>query len=332
MAHQIYDGRMMYAGETPWHGLGTALPANVTWAEAKELVGFYEAIERPLFVPGRGEELPDVKALVAGDDGRYLATVGIDYGVVQFDQLAEAVMQACQGEAVFHTAGLLGDRGERGFLTGELKRGAIKVDRDESPLRPYFMAHTGHTGMHAASLVNCTTRPVCANTVGAALSERGGFRATIRHTSNADQAVKAAGLAFAKMVKGFEKFGELANLMARTNFSDLQFSRVLDDVAPMPNLEVAGKRAVENAESKRGRLTALNQGAMKGASGITGTAWGAFQAVTEYADHHAPRMLTADSGARLNSIVFGSAADFKKEALASILNIAGVKAGALASL
>ena len=55
MAHEIET--MMYAGDIPWHGLGRAVPRNVTWEQALELGGLAWDVE--------------LRALLAG--GRYIA-------------------------------------------------------------------------------------------------------------------------------------------------------------------------------------------------------------------------------------------------------------------
>jgi phage/plasmid-like protein (TIGR03299 family) len=119
MAHDIHQ--MVYAGATPWHGLGTPLPANGTWEEIREAAGFYTATEKPIFLDGSPTPIPDRKALVRADTGDYLATVGSTYEVVQFEELARAgVIAAGDVKAIWHTAGTLGEVGARGWLLAEL--------------------------------------------------------------------------------------------------------------------------------------------------------------------------------------------------------------------
>jgi hypothetical protein len=61
-------------------------------------------------------------------------------------------------------------------------------------------------------------------------------------------------------------------------------------------------------------------------SGIRGTAWAAFQAFTEFADHHRP--LRGGDGqpaaARLESIWLGGAADLKRRALVAVADEARI--------
>lgn len=70
MAHNITDDKaMVYAGATPWHGLGTKLPRNGKWEEIVDAAGFYTATEAPLFanVNGSATLIPDRKAIVRAD-------------------------------------------------------------------------------------------------------------------------------------------------------------------------------------------------------------------------------------------------------------------------
>ncbi len=146
MAQDIFqDRRMFFTGETPWHNLGVKLPANATWEQARDAAGFYNVLERPVFAAGIPTPLPDVKALVADDDGRYLATVGGDYGVVQFSDMAKAVIEAAGGaQAIFHTGGLLGAVGATGWLLGELP---TRVTMGE----PLSRCPTARRGLSAAT-------------------------------------------------------------------------------------------------------------------------------------------------------------------------------------
>ncbi len=121
MAHEI--NRMVYAGEVPWHGLGVQLPKNGSYDEIAEV--FYEAGERDLLVAGTNQVVPDRKALVRNDTEQYLATVGRDYALLQFRELAATLVEAAGGVgALFHTAGILGPTGAKGWLLARKIHGA----------------------------------------------------------------------------------------------------------------------------------------------------------------------------------------------------------------
>lgn len=312
---------MMYVGERPWHGLGKELPMNATWEEAKEVVGFYTAEKRPVFAAGVQGAIPGKVALVRTDTNQALAVVTPRYGIVQFDDLAKSIMEACGKEAVFHTAGLLGDLGERGWLLGEIP-GEIRVKGDESPIRKYFLGVGAHNGMDAAQLVNCATRVVCANTVAAALSETENHRWTIRHTLNASQRLADATKAFKNLCQGYEVFGQVANLMAATKMTDEQTVKVLDTILPIPDDgEVHPKTRNQRDEVMRLSLVGTGIGAS-----LRGTAWGFYQGVTEWADHK--RNATKSLADKMESVWLGSSAAIKQSAFTSILNVTGIQQAA----
>jgi phage/plasmid-like protein (TIGR03299 family) len=340
MSHDI--NKMVFAGETPWHKLGTKLPANGRYEDIRTAAGFYTAVERPLFAAGDVEPNPDMKAIYREDNGRYLATVGKGYEVIQFDTLAEAgVIGARDVQAIWHTAGTLGERGARGWMLAELPGEAvIRVQGDPSEIRPYFLLTTAHDGSSAAVLANVATRVVCQNTLGIALGERGGARWTIRHTKNADLRVKAAAAAFRTMTARMEKFGELANAMAKIRLSDDDFRAIVAAAVP---IEDDGERhpILERQRTEIHNLRTTFKGA---APQIVGTAWGDFQAVTQWADWEKPvralgdgagTMLQREIGARMNAATLGDGALLKSRALEVIasrarLDLSKVAAVALA--
>jgi phage/plasmid-like protein (TIGR03299 family) len=324
MAHDLYlNSAMAFAGALPWHGLGTALPRNATWETIKAILPFYDVVERQIYAAGIPSAIPDRKALIASNDGRYLATVGADYGVVQFSQLAEIVMRAAGKEAVFHTAGLLGDNGARGWLLGELPN-PIKVQGDSSEIRKFFLATTAHDGTSAVHLRNVATRVVCANTLGSALGEKGAGW-SIRHTSGAPMRVEAAGSAFKAMIVGMENFGQLANRMSAVKLSSEQRAKIVADTFPMA--EDATDRVKAKAQDARECVLRLAEQGTGVDSGIRGTAWAMFQGVTEWADHIRPiRGLKAlpSITQTFESQLWGAAVDIKRLGLDAIRSVASI--------
>jgi phage/plasmid-like protein (TIGR03299 family) len=290
MAHDIFqDRRMFYSGETPWHGLGEKLPANAQWADVAPM--FPRVDERPLIMPG-GIVAPDVKALVSSDDGRYLSTVGADYFVVQAESVAGAILQAAsENGAIFHTGGLLGERGARGWLLGELPEAAFTVEGDNSPIRAYFLGLWGHDGRTPVRLKNVSTRTVCANTVAIALGEKGSaFDVSVRHTSGAEVKVEDAGRSFAKLISSGRKLEEFANASAQVRMTRDDVMSALDLL--MPKDEEASPLQVERRDAAQGKIVTL-LGSPTVAPAIRGTAWGLMQAMSEFSEHFTARMTDA---------------------------------------
>lgn len=319
MAHQIKQ--MMYVGIEPWHGLGTKLPRNGTWEEIVEAAGFFNVLESAVYVPGQLDPISDVKALVRADTGASLAVVGARYEVVQAAEVAKTLVEAAGGvRAVFHTAGVLGPSGSRFWLLAELPE-PLRVKGDSSPIRKYLLGSSAHDGCSPIILQNVATRVVCANTLGSALREKTKARWTIRHTRSAPDRLREAARGFRELVRGYEQFGQLANVLAATRFTDGQLLAAANKVMPVPQDD----RDHQRIEAGRAKVIQLFEGGA-GMNGIRGTAWAAFQSFSEFADHHR-RLRGADgdpAAARLESIWFGGAAELKRRALAAVTDEARI--------
>lgn len=325
MSHQIK--KMVFTGEVPWHGLGVQLPANASYEEIVEAAGFYTAEERELRVSEPQQPVPDKKALIRGDTGEYLAVVGRAYVVLQFSEIARTLVQAAGGvKAVFHTAGTLGPVGARGWLLGELPN-PIAVKGDPSPIRKYLLGSGGHDGSTAVVLKNVATRVVCANTLGVALGEKMGAEWRIHHTANAKTRLEEAGRAFKELARSYDLFGDLANEMAKTRFSDRQMLATVDELMPVPRDD----REHTGLLKERDRVLSLFEVGIGLESAIRGTAWAAFQAWTEYLDHHRQQRVTKGQNpqlVRLESVWMGSSATKKQAALTAISAEAGIQLAA----
>lgn len=278
-------------------------------------------------MPPNPTPVPDRKGLVRGDTGAYLAVVGKAYQVVQFSDVARTLVEAAgKVRCIFTTAGTLGRAGIRGWLLGELPN-LIKVRGDPSPIRKYVLGSAGHDGITAVVIKNVATRVVCANTLGVALGEHGGASWRIAHTANAHQRLEEAARAFSKLAVSYERFAELANLLAATPFTDDEMKATVEEVMPVPQDDRDHSRLL----AEREKLIGLFENAV-GIERLRGTAWASFQAWSEFADHH---RAIRDTGrddprrARFQSIWMGRAASIKQAALGAIAARAGIQLAGL---
>ncbi len=336
MAHDIFqDRRMFFVGATPWHQLGKALPQNATWGEAVQAAGFSQTLERPLFAAGVPVAIPDQKALIAADDGRYLATVGADYGVIQDSTAAQSIIGALGHDAPFQTGGLLGDRGQKRWLLGELAGEPIRV-KGNDVIRQYLLAYWGHDGRTAYTLANCATRVVCANTVAAAMGEQGGFRVSIRHTSKAESYVQSAGEAFKALRLSYVRLGQWANAAADRRLSTSEVQRVLEIAHPIAG--VVANHMDDRAAAKLKRVDAIHEKILTiyenhEIPSTRGTAWAMFNAVQGFAEHFAPtraklQLEAINPSTRAAMIAdrsfFGGGASGGEMALAAVIKATGL--------
>ncbi len=84
MAHDLAtttEGKtaMMYAGETPWHGLGTKLDEPASSEEAIDAAGLNYRVDLKPIYTGDGTLIPQRKAVVRDDSHEVLGVVGNSY-------------------------------------------------------------------------------------------------------------------------------------------------------------------------------------------------------------------------------------------------------------
>ena len=321
MAHDIYQGNMAFFGELPWHGIGQRLPQNATIDDVLQAVNFYTAQERPIFASGIDGPLPDRKALVASNDGRYLATVGADYGVVQFSDLYKPLVQELHGQVIWHTAALMGSRGASAFLMAEFPEG-LKVEGDKSAYRDFLLLTNAHDGSGRASAIDTSVRVVCRNTMRMALGEGGtDIAVSVRHTRLAAQHVENKFGGLLKTLKSRrETFGRVASFLNGVTVSRSQQTELVDRILPLPT---DGKDPSTQLVNNREQLTSLVTGKVGDTTAIAGTAWGLVQATVEYADHY--RRNSTEGADKVMALVDGGPANFKAEAFQEALDMLSLK-------
>lgn len=334
MSHNLTireNGRveMAYTGETPWHGLGTSVAGAMTSAEALDLAGLdWEVLQVPMFgmieaeLPAEEVYFPTFAGLVRGDTREPFGVMGQNYTVVQnrdsfqvFDEFVGA------GEAIYHTAGSL-NGGRKVWILARLP-GDLQLNQKDV-LIPFIMLLNTHDGSGALIVKLTLVRAVCANTVGAALKDKGAVVKIPHRVNIHTQAVRireTLGLSeahFALMMRGIERMAdtkmdhEAAESFTRSVF-DLPR---LEDVAT-DQLHWQQRRAVDDV------LSLYWSEPTNQLAGSKGTAWGMYNAVTYYTDHDAPLGTKTDTkelttvevqSKRLDNAWFGGGAALKERA------------------
>ena len=348
MAHELdmSNGRanMMYAGRPGWHGLGEYVGEDaVTAEEAIVAAGLdFEVKLLPTYaaVHGHNEEtgkvdglipVPDNFAVTRMDTHTPLSIVGSKYTPIQNKECFE-FMDAIAGPGKlvrYNTAGSL-HGGKKIWLLAELTNLTIEPVPGDTVV-PYLALIKGHDGITPLRAFFTSTRIVCQNTANLALDQankKGDAMVNIRHTSSAmgrvDEAQRILGLAVEKA----EKYGEFMQHLAGKQVNGFDWAVLLNELFPIPELE-EGKttsRAVTIATKKHDLLTELfESGLGTDIPGVRGTAWGAYNAITEYTTHHAKTRTGVDKAdpnydrARNENLLasswFGSSAKINRKAL-----------------
>ncbi len=259
------------------------------------------------------------------DDNLWIATVGerhtmfdVDNTFKPFNDLMTAVMGK---DAVYETGGTLEGGAKRWLLAYVGEGNVLGID----PIKKYVNAMDSIDGTMKFKIGPSNIRIVCRNTFGSASRELGTY--TRKHTSGGEKAVK-------------DDLGRLSNAIAQGDalmdcYNDLaqravdvtqtrNIIRGLFGIKPdvqHDDIPTVTKNRIDNVFDlfERNDDDAFPQ--------FRGTAWGLFNAVTNYADHDIDvRLSTAKSSlgytvetVRAYNALLGTGADLKATALDAIL-------------
>ena len=152
MSHEIesVNGRasMVFAGETPWHGLGHRLEGNESADEIRKLAGLDWNVEvEPLYrkVGGEFQVFPMANASVRDSDGAELGCVGPRWTPYQNESMFECFRPMVEnGLMKWHTAGSLRN-GQRVWCLCELNLENSEITKGDE-IRKFAMLSNGHDG------------------------------------------------------------------------------------------------------------------------------------------------------------------------------------------
>lgn len=359
---------VMLAGSDAWHGLGTVVATAQASAEAIKLAGLSWRVEKwPTQAYGRGldneftvRDLDDCFAIVRDDTFAVLGTVGKDYQPIQNSE-AFSFFDDLIGEeiAMYETAGSLHD-GRKVWMMAKIPR-EFRVG-SEDLVNSYALLTTSHDGSGAMRMIPTTVRVVCQNTLNLALN-RAGSHAGVRipHSGNVtfkiDEARKALGI----IDRSFDRFQAQLDALAARSLSGTEvtdyFTGLFPTTAPgetkvedsevleriiaghtcgdefVSELITAHEASSEREAKKNAKILDMLlenfENEKNNLPGVEGTAWAAFNAVSEWSDHQrSVRGKDDDDRAqnRTNSNWFGRSDEIKQVAWTTALDLAGQRA------
>lgn len=332
------------AGAWHWHGLGVAVEGVLTSADAIRLANMDRVVQKvPSTYLHNGERrfAPDTFTLKYGDTGTYLNTVGKLYAPIQNAE-AFAFMDALLGKfkARYAAAGAL-DGGRKIFIQVHLPEQAFTVNGDDRT-EPFAVLTNSH-GDEACRCFTTATRTVCKNTVNTAFRQRSRCL-SIRHTGNLKAKIAAAQATLGLAVEQLGEYREAAQAMTTVKVeARTYFGNVLDEVIQLTEAEqnlqagtvesllaisdaqrALAEKSLERKLKRRGELLedmlARYDGDANGRRDMRGTAWAAFNAVTETANHYKPRSrgtTTERAERRFDSVLSGEADELVQAAFAA---------------
>lgn len=296
MAHalEVQNGEVAFAlrGEPAWHGLANVLfdkDAHITTAEmleAGKLANWDVRLEDIMLPEGYRSNMASQMVVRTNpfDGGTdVLAVVGDRYKVVQNEAIFDFADGILDGGAEWESAGSI--------KNGRVVFGSMTVPR-EFVLDPqgandktvtYLLVHTSHDGTSAIQANITPVRVVCQNTLNMAVKgSKQSFK--IRHTATVDgkidEARRVLGLTFAHM----DTFETLAKELFETKISAKQWDDLVLSLYPLDDDTASAKAKTMWAQ----KVDMVNYLYKEGETNktITGTAWGALNALTERIDYY----------------------------------------------
>jgi phage/plasmid-like protein (TIGR03299 family) len=310
------NGRVnvVVVGEPAWHRLGVNVELALNSKQARQLSGLdWTASKRDLVYSHAGEPVKSRRtwSIVRDDTGAEIGAVGTKYKIIQNAEAFD-FLDAVIGEfgAKYHTAGSV-DGGEKVWMQCELVRHAFEPAPGDKVMA--FATFTNcHDGSGKAWCFPTTDRIVCRNTFCTASRNRHQGLG-IRHTGDVKQLVNEARTALGIAIGEIGQFKEAADVMVHTPVvAEAFFSDLLDHILGVSAADalagsdalaaaVAKTQAQQEIEARRiqreldhrayllSDMIERYNGPKCGVGGIRGSAWAAFNAATEQADHLAPR-------------------------------------------
>jgi hypothetical protein len=206
-------------------------------------------------------------------------TVGDDFQVVQFEDNADALdAVARQTGATIANAGKIDVRhygigGARAFVSLELPEPIVIGDDRMIGYITAFMSH----GQSSNHFIPGARRAWCANQQSQMVREGRDLKVTIRHTSSALERTALAGDTLLATVAGMRDLETEGREMLATPVTDDEFGTIIDIMYPLGG---ESKAAQTRYDKRVEALQELYTGPTN--ANITGTAWGAYQAINEY--------------------------------------------------
>jgi phage/plasmid-like protein (TIGR03299 family) len=313
MAHMVET--MAYAGEVPWHGLGTKVPADLGPLQMMQKAGCDWTVSKQQMYVLDGIPVTGKKALIRDGENDVLDIVGDDWNPVQNSEAFEFFHEYCMaGDMEMHTAGSL-DNGRNVWVLAKVKESFSILGDDQ--VDSYLLFSNPHKYGKAIDVRFTPIRVVCNNTLTMSLNADSKNQVKLNHRTvfDADMVKQTLGIAHDK----FAKYKEVAEFLSSKRYTKESLVNYYNEVFPHTYAGSKGKTVesfddlTKNAKAAHDVLH-TQPGATKG----EGTFWQAFNSVTFMTDH----LMGRSAETRLNSAWFGQNQTRKVKALQKAVEFA----------
>lgn len=315
MAHEIEGNYAFFAsGKPAWHGLGTVLKDAPSIQEAWKMAYPHELFKLPtqaIIIDENGNkntmDLEDNFAIIR-DDGKEIGKVGKGFNLAQPYSVFEAFEPLLNSGLVELEAGGSLCEGKRMWALAKVVGSETDIIKGDS-VKDYVLMYTGFDGSLSRGTTRTKVRTVCANTLAEARAQGVDFK--IRNTSGADRRVENAILSIKAGLEQFNKSVEAYRYLATKKTTKQEQVRYIENVI-LPK-DMQRKDIPAQTLNKVHTVIELldTQKGLELVPAIRGTAWQAYNAVSEYVTHVHGR----NEDTRLNGQWFGESANLNRKAL-----------------
>jgi phage/plasmid-like protein (TIGR03299 family) len=316
MAHDLesVNGQTAFASlrQPAWHNLGTVFQEEVNTAEMLSLAHLndwnvrLEDVETPEgFNSDKNYSFVTRTNPFDRSTNDILGVVGERYVPLQNEDLFSFGDNLLDGGGRWETAGSI--KGGRVVFGSIALTDSITLDPNgiADKIDNYLLINTSHDGSIAIQASITPVRVVCANTLNLALSAFKGKKDVkqtfkIRHTQTAEGKIAVAREALGLAHKYIDEFSTMANEMIQTEITKAQFDKIVELAYPAPTKDAKGSQ--KKYDGKIDLLQSIYVGDYNNT--ISGTAWGAFNALTERLDWY------RNSRGGNNESIYASASGF----------------------
>lgn len=359
MSHLVET--MFSVAHTPWHQLGTVLPAgtNLTSKEAMVQAGLdWKVCVQPLYTPAYNEaepmDLPDgMGQITSGQftgeetlpytsvggsmervelagvvrretDGMMMGVVGPRWTPVQNEDafgFFDPLVQ--KGLAKYHTAGSLKD-GRLIWILAQVGNEAL-ISGDDS-VSNFLLLSMGHDGTRGIQISPTPIRVVCANTLSWAEAGAQGQKMmkVINHTQNAEQKLTNLSAFIEPYTVKFEALMDCFRELAATDLSVEKVQAYLKAVFPDPVREDGTPARTGHVEKVRAEVTELFDGKMLGHDLLPADKRSTAWTLYNSVTEYIDHNRGRTDDSRMESAWFGDGATLKKKALVAVRELVGV--------
>ena len=310
MAHMVET--MAYAGELPWHGLGTKVLDDLTPEQMMQKAGVDWTVEKQDLVTTAGSKVKSKQALVRSSDGAVLDVVGKGWNPVQNSEafnFFEEYVKA--GDMEMHTAGSLND-GKMVWALAKTNDSFELFNGDVT--ENYFLFSNPHQFGKAIDIRMTPIRVVCNNTLTLSLNKESDSMLKVNHRKEFDVAEVKEQMGIAR--EKLDQYKSMAEFLGSKRYTSDNIIQYFNEVFGSPAKEKVD--GVLPFTSNNAKIAMENLSTQPGAKFGEGSFWQAFNTVTFLNDHVQGR--TTDG--RLTSSWYGRNRRVKLKALDKALEYA----------